>query len=352
MIISRIPYRISFFGGGTDYPKWYLKHGGEVLATTIDKYIYISCRYLPPFFKHRLRVAYSKIEECQSADEIKHPAVQKVLNFLSIKTGLEIHYDGDLPGRSGMGSSSSFTVGLLHALYALQGKMPSKHQLAMESIHIEQNMIKETVGSQDQISASYGGFNHIRFMKSGEIYVHPMTLSPDLIQELDSHLMLFYTGVMRTAEEVAKSYVNDIKSKKKQLVLMRQMVHEAISILNANKDLNGFGKLLHEAWVAKRSLSQIVSNSIVDDIYNLARKAGAIGGKLSGAGGGGFLFLFVPPKRQAKVLEKLDKFIHVPFNMESSGSQIIFYDPQRRYITEEKLRSKKSILSFIELDQL
>lgn len=350
MIISRTPYRISFFGGGTDYPGWYLKHGGEVLATTIDKYCYITCRYLPPFFEHRLRIAYSKVEECQNVNEVKHSAVREILKFLSIKNGLEIHHDGDLPARSGIGSSSSFTVGLLHALYALKGTMPSKHQLSMESIHIEQNMIKETVGSQDQVSAAYGGFNHIRFMQSGEIDVQPMTLSPVLIQELNSHLMLFYTGIIRNAEEVAKSYVNDIENKGKQLMLMGQMVPEAISILNTNNDLNSFGELLHEAWVAKRSLSNLVSNSNVDDIYDIARKAGAVGGKLSGAGGGGFLFLFVPPEKQPNVLDKLNQFIHIPFNMESTGSQIIFYDPERKYATEEKARSLQFIKPFKELN--
>ena len=352
MIISRTPYRISFFGGGTDYPEWYRNHGGEVLATTIDKYLYISSRYLPPFFDFRVRVAYSKIEECQNAKEIMHPAVREVFNFLSIENGLEIHYDGDLPGYSGMGSSSSFTVGLLNALYAYQGKMVNKHRLALESIHVEQNMIEETVGSQDQVSAAYGGLNHIKFQRNDDITVCPMTLTQERINELDTHIMLFYTGVIRTAEEVAKSYVENIESKEKQLVRMREMVWEAISILNSDQSLDGFGRLLHEAWLAKRSLSSMVSNPLVDDMYDTALKAGALGGKLSGAGGGGFLMLFVPPKRQAHVKEKLNKRLHVPFRFESNGSQIIFFNPQQRYLQEEEARSNGSISPFIELKQL
>jgi len=349
MIISRTPFRISFFGGGTDYPDWYLKNGGQVLATTINKYCYITCRYLPPFFDHKYRVVYSRTELCKSPDEIIHPAVREVLNFLRCKNGLEIHYDGDLPARSGIGSSSTFTVGLLHALYALQGRMPSKHQLATESIHIEQNILKETVGSQDQISAAYGGFNHIQFMKNGEIHVRPMTLSSDFIHEFNLHLMLFYTGIYRTAEDVAKSYVNDIESKNKQLVLIEQMVNEAISILTSQRSLFSFGELLHEAWLVKRSLSNLVSNSKIDEIYNTAITAGAIGGKLSGAGGGGFIFLFVPPEKQKEVKSKLSNLIQVPFKVEFYGSQIIFHDPQEEYFELEKERECRPIESFKEL---
>ncbi|MET0586529.1 MAG: kinase, partial [Candidatus Binatia bacterium] len=184
MVISRTPFRISFFGGGTDYPIWYRDHGGTVLGTTIDKYCYLTCRYLPPFFKHRIRLVYSRIENCRSVDDIVHPAVREVLRFSGIERGMEIHHDGDLPARSGMGSSSSFTVGLLHALYALQGQMPSKRQLALDSIRIEQELIKETVGSQDQVLAAFGGFNHIVFAQNGEISVHPVTVPPDRLKEL------------------------------------------------------------------------------------------------------------------------------------------------------------------------
>ena len=316
MIISRTPFRISFFGGGTDYPAWYRAHGGEVLATTINKYCYITCRYLPPFFEHRCRVVYSKIEDCQTIDEITHPAVREVLRYLKMERGVEIHHDGDLPARSGMGSSSSFTVGLLHALYALKGHMPGKRQLATESVYIEQELLKETVGSQDQVLAAYGGFNHVLFQPNGEISVRPITISPDRMKELNSHLMLFYTGIKRTASEIAESYVNDVDGRKRQLRIMKDLVEEGISILNSRQDITSFGELLHEAWEAKRSLSFNVSNSHVDGIYEEAISAGAIGGKLIGAGGGGFILLFVRPSDQDRVREKLNRLIYVPIKFE------------------------------------
>jgi D-glycero-alpha-D-manno-heptose-7-phosphate kinase len=255
MIISRTPFRISFFGGGTDYPAWYRDHGGTVLGATIDKYCYLTCRYLPPFFKHRIRVVYSQIENCQVVDEIAHPAVREVLRYLKIDRGVEIHHDGDLPARSGMGSSSAFTVGLLHALYALKGQMPTKRQLAAESIQIEQEMIKETVGSQDQVLAAFGGFNHVVFSQDGEITVKPITLSGDRLRELRSHLMLFYTGIERTASDVAGSYVADVDGKRSQLRIMKGLVEESLAVLNNGRDITAFGTLLDEGWQAKRSLS-------------------------------------------------------------------------------------------------
>lgn len=349
MIISRTPFRISFFGGGTDYPAWYCTHGGAVLATTINKYCYLTCRYLPPFFEHRIRVVYSKIENCQTIDEITHPAVREVLRYLGLERGVEIHHDGDLPARSGLGSSSAFTVGLLHALYALKGHIPSRRQLALEGIYLEQERVRETVGSQDQILAAYGGFNHIRFLPGGEFTVTPMTLPPERLQELNAHLMLFFTGVKRTASEVAQSYVNDIKNKEAQLRMMCDMVNEGISILNTRDDIARFGKLLHESWQAKRSLGAQVSNSHVEALYGQARSAGAIGGKLIGAGGGGFMVLFAPPAVQSKVREELNKLIHVPFKFESSGSQIIFFDPEEDYAAEERARAHQPIQAFREL---
>ncbi|MDI6686761.1 MAG: kinase [Desulfobacterales bacterium] len=349
MIISRTPFRISFFGGGTDYPAWYLKHGGAVLATTIDKYCYITCRYLPPFFEHRIRVVYSKVENCQTVDDISHPSVREVLRYLNIDRGVEIHHDGDLPARSGMGSSSSFTVGLLHALYALKGQMPSKHQLAQESIHIEQEILKETVGSQDQVSAAHGGFNIIEFSPNNEISIRPMTLTQERIEELNSYLMLFYTGIIRTASNVAESYVNDIENKRRQLRIMNDLLTESIAVLNKGKNITAFGELLHEAWQAKRSLSAEVSNSNVDEMYNQAISAGAIGGKLTGAGGGGFMLLFVPPEKQMEVREKLNNLIYVPFKFESSGSQIVFFNNQEDYSIIERERDRQSVQAFEEL---
>lgn len=349
MIISKTPYRISFFGGGTDYPAWYLKHGGSVLATTIDKYCYISCRHLPPFFEHRFRVVYSKIEHCQSVEEIAHPSVRQVLQFLNMDRGLEIHHDGDLPARSGMGSSSAFTVGFLHAIHALLGRMPSRHQLATESIHVEQELLKETVGSQDQVCAAYGGFNHVNFLPNGEFSVSPITISNDRLHELNSHLLLFYTGIKRTASNVADSYVPDLESRRRQLRIMKDLVDESLSVLQSGHDLRAFGELLHEAWQAKRSLSSVVSNPQVDELYGAARDAGALGGKLTGAGGGGFLLLFASPTEHSRIKERLNRLIHVPFKFDYSGSQILVFEPERDYTAEERVRAEQTIQAFDEL---
>jgi len=348
MIISRTPFRISFFGGGTDYPGWYEKHGGAVLATAIDKYCYITCRYLPPFFEHKSRIVYSRIENVSSIDEIEHPAVRETLRFLKIERGVEIHHDGDLPARSGMGSSSSFTVGLLNALYALKGVMVSKHQLLTESIFIEQKMIKETVGSQDQAIASYGGFNHITFLQNGEIVVKPVILSSDALLSFTDHLMLFYTGIKRTASDVATSYVSDIDDKKRQMRIMKDLVDEALQLLG-HGNFHEFGALLHEAWQVKRSLSPQVSNSKVDDMYDAARTAGAIGGKITGAGGGGFLLLFVPPERHQNVREALSSLIHVPFRVDNTGSQIIYFQHEEDYSRQEDDRNRRTLEGFREL---
>jgi D-glycero-alpha-D-manno-heptose-7-phosphate kinase len=349
MIISRTPFRISFFGGGTDYPIWYEKHGGSVLCMTIDKYCYISCRALPPFFEHKYRVVYSKIELCQTFEEVRHPAVRETLRFLKIDKGMEIHHDGDLPARSGMGSSSSFTVGLLHSLYAWTGKMVGKMQLARESIHIEQNLIRETVGSQDQVAAAFGGLNRIVFYPGGEIDVQNLTLSQARRDELCSHLMLFYTGIKRTASEVADSYVGSLLKRKKMLLQIKEMVDEGVSILNSNACICRFGELLHQAWTLKRGLSNRVSNKAIDDLYERARRNGAIGGKITGAGGGGFLLLFVPPSLQKNVREELKALIRVPIKIESEGSRIIFYDSNEEDYKEAlQDRGKRVLLPFTE----
>lgn len=350
MIITRTPFRISFFGGGTDYPSWYLNYGGNVLATSINKYCYISCRYLPPFFEHRTRVVYSKIENCRNFEEIQHPAVRETMRFLEIDRGLEVHHDGDLPARSGMGSSSSFTVGLLHALYALSGVMVSKHQLAKESIHIEQNLIRETVGSQDQVMAAYGGLNHIIFNTTGEITVRPVILTKERLEELSSHLMLFYTGIKRTASDIAKTYVEDIESKRENLITMNEMVQEAITILCGSRCICNFGELLHKTWMLKKNLSPQISNGVVDQLYERARAHGAIGGKITGAGGGGFLLLFVPHSAQKRVRNALKDLINVPFALESSGSQIIFYEPGKEdYAALDRDRVINPVTPFREL---
>jgi D-glycero-alpha-D-manno-heptose-7-phosphate kinase len=342
MIISRTPYRISFFGGGTDYPAWYQHHGGQVIATTIDKYCYISARYLPPFFDHNFRVVYSRIENCQTIDDIEHPAVRECLRYMQLEQGLEIHHDGDLPARSGLGSSSSFVVGLLHALHALKGAIPTKQRLMHEGIHIEQVRLKETVGSQDQVMAAHGGCQRVEFLPDGEIRVMPLTLHPDRLEALNSHLMLFFTGIKRTAATVAQSYACDIVAVEQQLHTMGAMVEEAFQILAGGSDLTSFGKLLHEGWRAKRSLSEQVSTPVVDEIYAAALSAGAIGGKLIGAGGGGFMLLFARPSDHERIRERLHRLVHVPFRFERGGSRIIFFDPDEDHGAQARLRLAQS----------
>jgi D-glycero-alpha-D-manno-heptose-7-phosphate kinase len=349
MIISRTPFRISFFGGGTDYPAWYRQHGGAVLAATIDKYCYLTCRYLPPFFEHKYRVVWSKIDTAQTIDDIQHLAVRGILRHFNFERGLEIHHDGDLPARSGMGSSSAFTVGLLNALHALQGQMFSKHQLATESIYVEQELLQEVVGSQDQVCAAYGGLNHILFLPNNEISVCPVTVSRERVYELESHLMMFYTGIKRTAANIAESYVTNINDRKRQLRILKDMVEEALAILGNRQDLRPFGELLHESWEFKRSLSAKVSNSEIDEIYTAALKEGALGGKLTGAGGGGFMLLFVPPEYQERVRQRLSQLIYVPFKFEFSGTQIIFFDPEEDYAAAERERVGQTVQAFHEL---
>jgi D-glycero-alpha-D-manno-heptose-7-phosphate kinase len=328
MIITRTPFRISFFGGGTDYPDWFRDHGGAVLATTIDKYCYITCRLIPPFFEHKHRIVYSFIENVCEIEEIKHPSVKAVFKWAKIEDGLEIHHDADLPARSGLGSSSAFTVGLTHALYGLRGKMVNNERLAKDAIHIEQDLIGEHVGSQDQISAAYGGFNRIDFHRDNSFSVQPLILPSLRREELLSHLMLYFTGFSRIADEIAKSKIDDMKNHVTEFSRIREMVDEAISILNSsNTDIDEFGKLLDQSWKYKRSLSERVSTPEIDHIYNQALLAGAIGGKILGAGGGGFMLLFVKPENQMAVRERLKKLVHVPFKFDSSGSRVVVYQP-------------------------
>jgi D-glycero-alpha-D-manno-heptose-7-phosphate kinase len=328
MIITRTPFRISFFGGGTDYPAWYLQHGGEVLSTTIDKYCHITCRHLPPFFEHKHRIVYSAIETVRHWEEIRHPAVRAVLSTVNPTKGLEIHHDGDLPARSGLGSSSSFTVGLLHALAALKGSYVSKDRLARDALHVEQEVIGESVGSQDQVAAAYGGFNRIEFLRSGNFTVSPVVLKKQRQKEFQRHLMLCFTGFSRIASDIARSTIANIGSREGELTRMRQMVEEALCILQTpSRPIEAFGDLMHEAWRCKRALSPQVSTPEVDRMYAAAREAGAIGGKLLGAGGGGFMLLFVRPEHQARVREVLKDLVHVPFGFEDSGSRVVLYQP-------------------------
>jgi len=332
MIITSTPFRISFFGGGTDYPGWYQEHGGGVLAATIDKYCHISCRYLPPFFEHKHRVVYSHIENVRRVEDIKHPAVRAILGWAGCEKGLEIHHDGDLPARSGLGSSSSFTVGLIHALAALEGKYVTKEDLAKNAIHIEQDIINENVGSQDQVSAAFGGFNRIEFRSDDTFQVSPIILAKDRLQELQSHLMLCFTGFSRYASEIAKLQIEGMKNHEADLKCIGEMVDEAVQILQkVSSPIAEFGKLLHRAWLLKRGLSDRVSTPEIDAIYEEAKSAGATGGKILGAGGGGFLLLFVEPALQSQVRERLKHLIHVPFKFENAGSRVVLYQPNGLY---------------------
>ena len=328
MIISRTPFRVSFFGGGTDYPDWFHEHGGAVLATTIDKYCYISVRELPPFFDHRFRVVYSIVENVKEVADIAHPAVRAVLQRLEVSKGLEIHHDGDLPARSGLGSSSAFTVGLLQAVHALRGHHTSKEALASEAIHVEHCMLREPVGLQDQISAAFGGFNHILFREDGSYEVEPMILPRERLAALQDHLMLVFTGISRLAPVVAQTVIDNLKRRTSEMKAMQEMVDRAIELLvSPTADIVEFGRLLNETWMLKRRLSDRVSNSDVDSLYEAAARAGALGGKLLGAGGGGFLLLFVRPEDRGRVAEALRNRITVPFKFDMSGCRIALYQP-------------------------
>lgn len=328
MIISRTPHRISFFGGGTDYPSWYLEHGGKVLGATIDKYCYITCRELPPFFEHKFRVAYSKVEMVSNIDEIQHPSVRETLKYLQVEQGLEIHHDADIPARSGMGSSSAFTVGLLKTLYAINGKIIPKEDLYKTAIHIEQNLIKENVGSQDQAWAACGGVNTIEFLRTGNIIVEPIIMEKNNLRSFESKFMLFFTGISRYASEIAKEQIQSINGKKYELKAIRDLVDEAYKIIVSSKgNFIEFGKLLNESWELKKQLSSKISNSEIDYIYETAIRHGAVGGKLLGAGGGGFMLLYIEPEAQKRVKEALKGYLHIPFMFDFSGSEIIVYKP-------------------------
>jgi D-glycero-alpha-D-manno-heptose-7-phosphate kinase len=329
MIISRTPLRISFFGGGTDYPAWYERTGsGATLSTSIDKYCYITCRYLPPFFDKKNRIVWSKVEFVDTFDEIEHPSVRETLKFLNIRDGVEIHYNGDLPARSGLGSSSSFTVGLLNALNALQGRTVDARTLALDAIHIEQERIKESVGSQDQVAAAFGGLNRIGFGGPEKIKVTPLAVAAETIRALEGRLMLFFTGFARTASEVASEQIKNTPAKEGELRTMLGMVDDAQNILTApGRDIDDFGRLLHETWQLKRGLTSLITNKHIDDIYEAGRAAGALGGKLLGAGGGGFVLFYVRPEARQAVQDALKHLLRVPFRFEQGGSQIIYRTP-------------------------
>lgn len=328
MVITKTPFRISFFGGGTDIPLWFRENGGSVLSVTIDKYCYISCRYLPKFFDHKYRFVYSQIEALTDINDIKHPSIKAVLSWMKWDEGLEIHHDGDLPARSGLGSSSSFTVGLINALNALKGQYTSKSDLANHAIHIEQNVIKEAVGSQDQVAAAYGGLNRIDFFGENSVTVNPVILPKTRIDELQNHLLLFFTGVSRFASEIETIKMQNFSTRKEELTKMSSMVSEGIAVLSEkNRDIRDFGLLLKEGWEYKKSLSKNVSNTEIDTIYTSALDEGAIGGKILGAGGGGFILFFAPPEKHAQIIQKLGHLTYVPFKFEYDGSSVVLFQP-------------------------
>ena len=328
MIISKTPFRISLFGGGTDYPSWYRENGGSVLATAIDKYCYISCRHLPPFFEHKHRIVYSKVENVKDIKEIQHPSVRAVLSTLETNAGLEIHHNGDLPARSGIGSSSSFTVGLINVINALKGQQISKEDLAKQAIYIEQKVLKESVGSQDQILASFGGFNKINFYPDDTFNITPVIISKSLTDQLQSHMLLFFTGLSRFSSDIARDKMANFKNRFQELTQIKQMVDEGLSILQSpSTPITELGKLLHESWQLKRSLSDKVSTPEIDTIYQAGLAAGAIGGKILGAGGGGFILFFAKPENHKNICKNLKGLVHVSFCFDNTGSKIVLYEP-------------------------
>lgn len=332
MIITRTPLRISFFGGGTDLPGFAEKYGGAVLSTTIDKYQYITCRRLMPYWDYKHQLIYgSKSEMVNEIDEIKHPSIRETMRFFKVDYGLDLHYNTDVPARSGMGSSSAFTVGLVNALYGMRGKMPSKRKLAADAIHIEQDLIKEVVGSQDQVAAAFGGFNYIEFKKGGGFFVHPVTLYRDRREELEEHLVLIFSGFQRFATEVEKEKIQHIEERKKTLTRMALMAQEAMHILVSNEDIREFGYLLNRAWELKKSLSDKVSTGEIDMLYEKGIQNGAIGGKILGAGGGGFMLFFCEPKNRGKLLAALKDYLYIPFSFEGNGSQVVYYREEDLY---------------------
>jgi D-glycero-alpha-D-manno-heptose-7-phosphate kinase len=341
LIITRTPLRISFFGGGTDYPVWYREHGGAVLSTTIDKCCYITCRHLPPFFEYHSRISYSKVENVHQNSAIEHPSVRGCLQFLGIDEGVEIHHVADLPARTGLGTSSAFTVGFLLSLYALREQMRDKHALALDAIHVEQEILKEAVGCQDQINAAYGGFNRISFTADGRFEVKQIIAPGARLAALQQHCALFFTGFSRIASEVAKEQIRVTSQRKRELETMRQMVDEAEAIISSShRPLHEFGHLLNESWQIKRTLTKNITNSNLDEIYEAGRSAGALGGKLLGAGGGGFMLFFVAPELRKALRMRLRNLLCVPFSFSNRGSHVVVHEPEEIY--DKALKAERS----------
>ncbi len=325
MIICRTPTRISFFGGGTDYPKWYMDNGGEVLSTSINKYSYITIRHLPKVFDYKFRIRYYKTEETQTVQEIQHPSVRECALFLGLDSGFEIAHNSDLPAGSGLGSSSTFTVGMLHSIYALQNYMPTKRELALNAINVEQNRIGEAVGSQDQVAATWGGFNKISFSAENTFEVDPIIMEKVRLTELQNNLLLCFTGFARSAPPIAAQQINETPSKHVELTEMHQLTQEAFSILRGKGSIDSFGSLLNIQWKIKKSITNKISSPKIDEIYDTGMRNGAIGGKLLGAGGGGFMLFYAPLEKHSQVKTALKDKFFVPFRFENTGSKIVYY---------------------------
>ena len=327
MIITQTPFRMSFFGGGTDFSGFYNEYGGAVLSTTFDKYAYVTVRYLPPFFDFTTHLTYSKDERVVDLNQIQHPAIRNALEWLGMKQ-IRMTYEADLPARSGLGTSSSFAVGMLSALYALKGEYANKRKLADDAIYLERELCKEAGGIQDQIAASFGGFNRINFSRDGYT-VNPVIISPERKKDLNDHLMLFFTGFSRFSSDIQKGTEKSMKDKTQQLMEMYHLVDDAEKILtDKNTSLDEFGKLLDYTWKLKRGISSGISTGSIDEQYDKAMKAGALGGKLLGAGGGGFLLFYVPKEKQEAVKNALEGQMYVPFKFENEGTKIIYYGPE------------------------
>lgn len=326
MIITKTPFRMSFFGGGTDMPEFFQEYGGAVLSTTFDKYCYVNVRHLPRFFDYSTELSYSKIERVTSLDSIVHPAIRNAMNMLDMHE-IRLTYEGDLPARSGLGTSSSFAVGMLNAFYALKGKYADKKMLADKAIYLERKLCNEAGGWQDQIAASFGGLNKITFSKDG-YEVKPVIIHPERKKQLDDNLLMFFTGFTRFSSDVQKANANKA-DKTKQLLEMYSLVDEAEKILtDKHANLNDFGLILNHTWHLKRQTGNAVSTDSIDELYTKGIKAGAIGGKLLGAGGGGFLIFYVEPEYQAAVKEAMHGLLHIPFHFENSGTRVIYYAPE------------------------
>lgn len=328
MIITKTPFRLSLLGGGTDYPEWFINNGGFVVGGTINRYAYVAARYLPPMFDYKSRIAYSKIELVNDNNDIEHDVVRKALEFVGVKDGVEITYMADLPSKTGVGSSSTFTVGLLQALYSMTHQYPSKKQLASDAIRLEQFDLRECVGSQDQTWAAYGGLNTIEFQRrTGEIIVSPLPVSPENQALLEGSILLCYTGIMRRSAHVASSYVPSLKQRTEQQKWLTNAAKQGAQHIVDGK-IDELGKLVGQSWTYKRSLSDAVSNPLIDDMYQRALDAGAFGGKVIGAGGGGFMLLIVDPDRMSNVKLALQDCAQMHIRFEFNGTRSILMDKQ------------------------